>query len=243
MTARDSVLRGIVIVPAYNECACIGNVLDELLLCRQDFDIVVVDDGSRDGTDDIVRNRGVRLLRHPVNLGYGAAVQTGLRFAQQKHYDYAVLTDADGQHDPADIARLVGILQDKNVDVVLGSRFVVRNSDYRTSFTRGLGMRLFSRLALALTGQRIYDTTSGFQVVGKRAIAFLAAHYPSDFPDADVIIYLLLSGYRIAEVPAHFRTRNGGASMFTLTRKLYYPLKATLAIMAVVLRILHQPKE
>jgi len=202
----------------------------------------VVDDGSTDGSRELLENLPVTVLSHPVNLGYGAAVQTGLRYAVSRGYGTVVLMDADGQHVPSEIPILLAALE-KGADIVIGSRLLGGPSGYRIPLLRRMGITFFSALAKVLGGTRIHDVTSGFQAMRLEVARFLAEEYPVDFPDAEVIISLGLRKFRIAEVPAHFRMRVHGSSMYSNPAKaLYYPFKSLLASFIVLLRIIREKK-
>ncbi len=225
----------LIVIPAFNESRNIGPVLDGLRAAVPAADIVVVDDASTDGTRAIVRRLGVPVLALPVNLGYGGAVQTGLRYAVARGYERTVLFDGDGQHDPQDIPALVGALEAGQGDLIIGSRFV-GGAKYRMPFARRTGVRLFSLITRLLTGRRVRDITSGFQLMNRPTLELLSREYPADFPDAEVIIMLLRAGFRVAEVPVNIRPRLHGASMYSNWRAVYYPFKVIVAILAVMLR-------
>ncbi|MBI2267473.1 MAG: glycosyltransferase [Armatimonadetes bacterium] len=227
--------RILVIIPAFNEEKNIVPVIEEIRSTLASCDIIVIDDGSSDGTARMVKGSKEALIRHPINLGYGVAVQTGLKYAREQDYDMAILLDGDGQHDPADIDVLTRSLKENPADVVIGSRFL-HNKKYRESFARKAGRLLFAGISRVITGQRILDITSGFQALNKKAIHFLADEYPKDFPDAEVTILLSLHGFKMIEVPVDIRARQHGRSMYTVLRSAYYPLKVLIAILAALLR-------
>jgi glycosyltransferase involved in cell wall biosynthesis len=225
----------LVLIPAFNEEKNLASVISEVKASLPDFDIVIVNDGSKDRTREVARSAGAEVVSHPVNIGYGAAVQTGFKYACKKGYALVVLMDADGQHDAKDAPMLVRVLKEHSVDMVLGSRFMVK-SNYKTTFARVLGRNLFSLITYIITHKNFLD-------INGRAVAFLSRNYPVDFPDAEVIIMMLLNGFQIAEAPATFRQRIVGQSMFSLPKKLYYPFKGLLAILIVVMRDVFTKKE
>ncbi len=226
--------RLLVVMPAYNEARNIRRVL-EAVRGQVAADILVVDDGSSDGTAAEARKAGARVAVHPVNLGYGAALQTGYRFALRHGHDAVIQLDADGQHDPASIPRLVEELA--RADVVVGSRFLDGQS-YRPPPSRRLGMWLFGKVASALAGQHISDPTSGFQAISREALRFYAhERYPADYPDADVLAMVARAGLRLADVPVRMRQSADGKSMHGgLLKPLYYVFRMTLALALVPLR-------
>ncbi len=230
--------RGIIVIPAYNEAETIASVVREIGNEGIGCDIVVVNDGSGDGTEGVLRSLPVRVLSHPVNLGYGAAVQTGMMYAVREGYDFVVLMDADGQHVPSQVRLLLEEL-DRGKDIVIGSRFAGEAGAYRIPFFRRVGIRFFSLLAWLLGGTRIRDVTSGFQAMRRDVFTILAREYPVDFPDADVIVLLGRKKFRIGEVAAVVRERQGGESMYaSIGTVLYYPFKSLLASFMVLLRLL-----
>jgi len=224
----------LVIMPAFNEARRIREVVGAVR-GQVDADLLVVDDGSHDATAAEARAAGAIVASHPANLGYGAAVQTGYRYALRHGYEAVLQLDADGQHDPASIPGLLTALAD--ADVVVGSRFLDRGS-YRPPLARRLGMALFGAVASALAGQRITDPTSGFQAISRAALGFYAhERYPVDFPDADVLAMVARSGLRLAEVPVRMLASPDGKSMHSgLLKPLYYIFRMTLALALVPLR-------
>lgn len=234
MTLPAANPRLLVVMPAYDEARNVRRVLEEVR-GQLAADLLVVDDGSSDGTAAEARRAGARVAIHPVNLGYGAALQTGYRFALRHGYDAVVQLDADGQHDPASIPRLVAELA--RADVVVGSRFLDGGS-YRPPPARRFGMWLFGKVASALAGQRISDPTSGFQAVSREALRFYAhERYPADYPDADVLAMVARAGLRLAEVPVRMRTSADGKSMHGgILKPLYYVFRMSLALTLVPLR-------
>lgn len=230
----------LILIPAHNEAENIGAVLEEVRRLDPACDVVVVDDGSRDGTSEVVRRLGVPCIRHPYNLGYGGAVQTGLRYARARGYGTVVLMDGDGQHDAGQVPALVETLRRTGVDLVIGSRFV-EWTGYRVPALRRVGMVFFAWLTWAFAGLRVRDVTSGFQAVSGRAVAFLAEEYPLDYPDAETVILLVRSGFRVVEQRADVRPRQSGSSMHSGLRVLYYPFRALMGVIIVMLRTLTRP--
>jgi len=228
-------VRTLIIIPAYNETAVIARVVDDVRRAAPDVDIVVVNDASPDDTGARARAAGARVIDLPVNLGIGGAVQTGFKYAVAHGYDAAVQVDGDGQHPSEELPRLLGPLAAGEADVVIGSRFLEKTA-YKAPFTRRVGMILFSAVARWAMGQRITDTTSGFRALNRRALRFLAENYPVDFPDAETLVLLKRSGFRLLEVSVNMRPRLSGKSSTTTLRSLYYPFKQTLSVLVVMLR-------
>ena len=223
---RTAPRRTLVVVPAFNEAASVGRVVAEACALPQAPDIVVIDDGSSDGTGDGVPARVVRL---PFNCGIGAAVQTGIRLALDDGYDFVARLDGDGQHDARVLPALLALLQSGQADFVVGSRYVEREG-FQSSMLRRLGSRWFRVLLRLACGQQVSDPTSGLWAANRRAAALLAADYASDYPEVDALVLLARSGCRIVEVPTVMRERTTGTSSINAPRALYYMLKVTVAL-------------
>jgi glycosyltransferase involved in cell wall biosynthesis len=218
--------RTLIVVPAFNEAATVGRVVAEARALPQAPDVVVIDDGSSDGTGDGVDTRLVRL---PFNCGIGAAVQTGLRLALADGYDRVVRLDGDGQHDARVVPALLAVLESGQADFVVGSRYVEREG-FQSSVPRRIGSRWFRVLLRLACGQQVSDPTSGLWAANRRAAALLAADYASDYPEVDALVLLARSGCRIVEVPTVMRERAAGTSSINAPRALYYMLKVTVAL-------------
>lgn len=222
-------------MPAYNEERNLPHVLENLRRECPDHDVLVVDDGSRDGTYAAARRAGVPAVRLPVNLGIGGAVQTGLKYAVMRGHDVAIQVDGDGQHDPAEVKKLVNIIREGGCDMVIGSRYLEKTA-YRTPVTRRIGMICFSLFTSLVVRRKITDTTSGFRALNRPALEYLSRFYPVDFPDAEVLVMAHRRGYRMREVPVRMNARLHGRSSTTTLKSLYYPFKAGLAILALLLQ-------
>jgi len=224
-----------IIIPAYNEA---GRIATSIAGIRKfgNADVVIVNDGSDDDTAGEAKAAGARVIELPFNLGYGAALQTGFKYALDKGYEFAVQMDADGQHDPLSIEALISPVLKDEVDVVIGSRFLDKGN-YKAPFVRRMGMYFFGIITSVVTGRRITDPTSGFQALNKKVMEFYASDaYPADYPDADVIIMLHRQGFRFKEVPvimhnAAKRSMHGG-----ILKPLYYIFKMMLSIFVTLLR-------
>jgi glycosyltransferase involved in cell wall biosynthesis len=231
-------------VPAFNEEHTIARVIGELRAFDPGLDVVVVDDGSVDGTARAAAALGAEVLRLPFNLGIGGAVQTGFRFAFERDYDVVVRVDGDGQHDPAQLGRVLGPLLHGDADIVVGSRFAGDSaSGYRSSRSRRIGIRLLAGIVSRIVGQRLTDTTSGFQAVNRRGIALFARDYPHDYPEVEAIVMVHRHRLRLLEVPVEMRERGGGRSSITALRSVYYMVKVVLAIFVGLFRRNVVPEE
>jgi glycosyltransferase involved in cell wall biosynthesis len=223
-------MRVVAIVPAFNEAKNLPAVIGALRREAPGCDVCVVDDGSSDGTGEVAARLGVTVLRCPINLGIGGAVQTGYLWARASGHDVAVQIDADGQHDPAYLADALRPIAEGRADVVIGSRFL-SGEGYRSTPLRRAGIRYLSWLLRLRCGARVTDPTSGFRAAGRRAIELFAANYPSDYPEPEAVALARNAGLRLAEVPVRMAERRHGASSITAARAVYYLVKVSLALL------------
>jgi glycosyltransferase involved in cell wall biosynthesis len=219
----------LVILPAYNEETTVAKVIGNVRAVLPEADLVVVNDCSRDKTSEVARGTGARVLDLAVNLGIGGAMQAGYRFADQRGYDVAIQVDADGQHDPKEIPRILDPVLEGKADIVIGSRFS-SFSGYRFPLLRRIGSRLFSWAVSSIVGQRITDTTSGFRAANRKVIRLYALQYPQDYPEVEAVVMLHRAGFLITEVPVRMNPRLGGDSSISPLRGVYYMIKVPLAI-------------
>lgn len=228
--------RILIIIPAFNEGDRIHEIVRQVREMHRNYDIVVVNDGSRDDTAPAARAAGAFVVSHPFNLGYGVAIQTGYKFALAKGYDFVVQMDGDGQHDPTCIPQLLEPVMKDQADFSLGSRFLGTKS-YAPSLARRFGMIFFRWLISALIKTRITDSTSGFQAFNRKVIRYFTTEvFPCDYPDADMLLTLHRAGFRIKEVPVRMHAAVSGKSMHAGWMPLYYIFKMLLSIFVTLLR-------
>jgi glycosyltransferase involved in cell wall biosynthesis len=230
--------RYLAIVPAHNEVEAVGATVAELHAHAPDFDVVVIDDGSTDDTATAARKAGATVLTLPFNLGIGGAMQTGYLYALEQAYDIAVQIDADGQHDPRFVHPLLEELRrDASLNMVTGSRFLdPGNGGDRSTASRRVGIRIFSRVVSAITGQLVTDPTSGMRMVDRRGIALFAHDYPHDYPEVEAILLMHAHSLNSRELPVQMRARTSGQSAISAARSGYYMLKVLLAIFVGLFR-------
>lgn len=228
--------KNLIIVPAYNEAPNIGKVIDQIHHSEVACDVLVIDDGSTDTTAVVAESHGALVLRLPFNLGIGGAVQTGFKYAHVHGYDIAIQIDGDGQHDVAYLPQLINPILLQQIDLVIGSRFLVPSKGFQSTMTRRVGISFFVKLINILTGTVITDPTSGFRAHSKRLIAIFAKYYPHDFPEPEAIVVAQRAKAKIQEVPVEMRARQGGSSSIGSIKSVYYMLKVTVALVLHMMR-------
>jgi glycosyltransferase involved in cell wall biosynthesis len=223
--------KAVLILPAFDEAASLPGLLAEIRRVAPGFEVVVIDDGSRDDTSAVARACGAWVLRHPFNLGYGAALQTGYKWALRRGAELLVQMDADGQHLPGEIAGLVEPIEAGACDLVVGSRFL-EESGYRMGPLRSLGRHAFRALARA-TGLSVTDPTSGFQAMNRRTLALYAGDwFPPDYPDVDVLVCAVRAGLRVHERPVRMAPGVRPSTLHSGWKPLYYGYKMLLSMWA-----------
>lgn len=223
------------IIPAYNEEKSIGNVIKQIKTAIPEIDTLVVNDGSSDNTTANALQEGAEVITLPFNLGIGGAMQTGYIYAKRNNYDIAIQVDGDGQHNAGYITELVEALAADKADMAIGSRYVSKSA-YKSTLARRTGMVFFSGFVKLLTGKSIKDTTSGFRAVNRKIIDYFAFHYPTDYPEVDVLIKLHKNKYRVMEIPVEMNERKTGKSSITPLRSIYYMIKVSLSLLIGAIR-------
>lgn len=226
-------MRGLVIIPAYNEALNVGGVIGEI---RQHFsgDVAVIDDGSSDDTGRIAREAGAIVLRHACNLGIGAAVQTGFMYGLANDYQVVMRLDADGQHDPMYIIDFIRLLESGEADIVVGSRFLGRRG-YQSTAVRRIGIVILNIVSW-LVGTSTTDPTSGYWGVNRRALQVLAHSQADDYPETESLVMASRAGCRVREIPVLMRARSAGESSIGTLNAGYYMIKVVLSLLIERLR-------
>ena len=236
-------VRTLVIVPAWNEEKNLPPLLAKLCACPVPLDVCVVDDGSTDDTAQVASGLDrVTVIRLPVNLGIGGAVQTGYLFARERGYEVAVQVDGDGQHDPQAIGKILEPVISGQADLCVGSRFLAETG-YRSTWLRRAGIRYLSLLLRWRAGVRVLDPTSGFRAAGRRTIALFAEYYPSDYPEPESLAVARRHGLRIREVSVAMKARASGTSSINIWKSIYYFFKVSLSILLLPSRRLFARSE
>lgn len=228
-------MKKLIIIPAYNESSNIERTIAAIKKDAPDFDYVIINDCSKDNTLEICQKNKFNVISLPINLGIGGAVQAGYLYAQKNNYDIAVQVDGDGQHNPIFLSKMLEKMKDDSLDMVIGSRFIT-NEGFQSSFARRVGIKYFTWLINILTGVKITDATSGLRMINKELINRFAENYPDDYPEPETVVDVLISKYKVKEVPVIMNERLGGISSISLTKSVYYMIKVTMAILFVKLR-------
>ncbi len=228
-------MKKLIIIPAYNESENIEKTVEDIKENAKGFDYVVINDCSTDDTLEILKRNNYNYVSLPINLGIGGAVQTGYLYAKKYNYDVAVQVDGDGQHDPTFLSKMADYLDENNLDMVIGSRFIDKEG-FQSSFMRRVGIVYFTNLIKLLTGKTITDPTSGLRMAGRRVISLFAENYPKDYPEPETAVTAINNGMKIKEIPVIMRARQGGVSSITMKKSVYYMVKVTIAIIIEALR-------
>ena len=237
-------MKNLIIIPAYNEEAALPQTIAGLQTLPADFEILIVNDGSLDGTGKVAKDLAaasrlkLTVINLPLNSGIGVAMQTGYRFAAKAGvFAYVIQFDADGQHDAASLPELVRECESRGLDLCIGTRFLAaRGESFRSTFPRRIGIRFFSRLISLLSGLRMTDPTSGFRCAGERVWRRFAERYPEDYPEPESLFWCARNRLNIGEIPVRMQARQGGVSSIRAWKPVYYMLKVSMAILVDRLR-------
>lgn len=227
----------LIIIPCFNEEDSIAQLLTELLDLKLSYqmEIAVVNDCSTDHTLSIIRPFNVVVLNLPVNLGIGGAMQTGYKYAYRHQYDLAVQMDGDGQHPPAELAKLLAHHEKTQANVIIGSRFILKEG-FQSSLLRRSGIAYFHRLNRLFTGKRILDITSGFRLFDKKAISIAVENYPDEYPEPESLVAFAKAGLTIEEIAVVMKERQGGQSSIRSFSSIYYMIKVSIAMFFAYIR-------
>ena len=236
MTGGPTLPRIMVIVPALNEQGAIAGVVRSVQAIVPGVPVLVIDDQSDDATVAIAEQAGAQVLRLPVHLGLGGCVQAGYKLAFEMGFDYVVRVDGDGQHDARDIPRILEALYATGAEVVIGSRFVQAGGTH-TSFARSAGIVFFRLLLRPILGKMIYDPTSGFVGVNRKALAVFAHSFPLTYPEIEALVVLQRKRFRFHEIPCVMHPRRTGRSSITAITSLKYMMHVLLGVFVNILKI------
>jgi hypothetical protein len=242
MTAWENRRMGtLVFIPAWNEAGPVASVIRGVRERLPDVDVLVVDDGSTDETAARAAEAGAAVASLPFNQGLGAALQTGYLYALREGYDFCAHLDADGQHPPAEVARLLEEVRADRADLVIGSRFhedgaetgneEIDGEDYRATISRRIGISVFRFFLTLATRQRFTDTTSGMRAANRRVMELFSENYSPDFAEIESLQLAVREGLRVEEVPVRMLERAGGSSFLTPLRSLFFIFKGLIVLL------------
>lgn len=231
----------LLIIPAYNEEENILDTYNSIVTYNKEnntlYDVIVINDGSVDNTDKILKENKIPHVSLIGNLGIGGAVQTGYKYAKENDYSIAIQFDGDGQHDVAYVKDIIQPIINNKADMVIGSRFVQGStSDFKSTKARQMGIRIISFFIKMFTKTKIFDVTSGFRAIDRNLIEKFANDYPLEYPEPISTTEIILQNYKVAEVPVKMRERLGGVSSIRSWKNVYYMINVLLSIIIIKFR-------
>jgi glycosyltransferase involved in cell wall biosynthesis len=233
-------MRTLVFIPAWNEADSVAAVIGGVRERLPAADVLVVDDGSSDGTAARAAEAGATVASLPFNQGLGAALQTGYLYALREGYEFCAHLDADGQHPPAEVARLLAEVREDRADLVIGSRYrenagdgdsEAGRDDYRPTISRRIGTSVFRFFLTLATRQRFTDTTSGMRAANRRVMELFSESYSPDFAEIESLQLAVRQGLRVEEVPVRMLERSGGTSFLTPLRSAFFIFKGMIVLL------------
>lgn len=234
-------MRTLVFIPAWNEADSVAAVIAGVRERLPDADLLVVDDGSTDATATVAAEAGATVASLPFNQGLGAALQTGYLYALREGHDFCAHLDADGQHPPTEVGRLLAEVYEDRADLVLGSRYreaggdegtsEIAGEDYKPTLSRRIGTGVFRFFLTLATRQRFTDTTSGMRAANRRAIELFSESYSPDFAEIESLQLAVREGLRVEEVPVRMLERTGGSSFLTPLRSAFFIFKGMIVLL------------
>lgn len=220
-------MNGLVAIPVYNESENLLQVIQELESCIPSGNLFFIDDGSIDGSDKILQNKGVNYVKHPINLGYTEALRTGIIKAEKAEFEFVVFFDSDGQHRAEDLMKIIQLYEEEGFDLIIGSRY---NQDTDSNnFLRSLGTKFFSKITSLFAAAKITDVTCGLKLITRNYLP-LALKLSTEDMHAEFIVGLALAGAKIKEVDISVPSRVAGNSMYHFVKAFLYPAKTVLCI-------------
>lgn len=238
----------LIIIPAYNEGKNIQRVLEHLeQLEEMNFsdvaDILVINDASTDATNWIVKQMQYPMISQIYNMGYGCALQTGYKYAVRRGYKYLIQMDGDGQHDACNIPVIYQKLREADQggypDIVLGARFREDSADFPVSLPKRMVYAMFRSMIRMITGERISDPTTGLQGLSRKAFLYYSkySHFDDKYPDANMLIQMMLIQFKVVEVPAVMHPRTEGKSMHSGLKPFWYMLRVIYSVLIILIQV------
>lgn len=231
----------LLIIPAYNEedniLKTYNTIVEYNKKNKTNYDVIVINDGSRDNTENILMDNNINHITLIHNLGIGGAVQTGYKYAYEHDYDVAIQFDGDGQHDVRYVKNLIEPIILEKADFTIGSRYIDKNSsEFKSTLARQMGIKIISWFIKLMTKKKIYDTTSGFRACNRKVMREFVNSYPIEYPEPVTTTELLKKGYKVLEVPVNMHKREGGTSSIRCFKNVYYMINVLLSIFTVSIR-------
>ena len=231
----------LLIIPAYNEedniLKTYNTIVEYNKKNKTNYDVIVINDGSRDNTENILMDNNINHITLIHNLGIGGAVQTGYKYAYEHDYDIAIQFDGDGQHDVRYVKNLIEPIILEKADFTIGSRYIDKNSsEFKSTLARQMGIKIISWVIKLMTKKKIYDTTSGFRACNRKVMREFVNSYPIEYPEPVTTTELLKKGYKVLEVPVNMHKREGGTSSIRCFKNVYYMINVLLSIFTVSIR-------
>ena len=224
-------MKVLLIIPAYNEQENILSTVKKIENYSKEIDYIVINDGSTDNTEKILTEKKINHIKLVNNLGIGGAVQTGYKYAYENNYDIAIQFDGDGQHDVNYVPNICETIINGQADMCIGTRYLDKTeSKFQSTFMRRLGAKIITIFIRIFTGKKITDPTSGFRAVNKNVIEEFSKNYPTEYPEPESTVSLLVNGYRVQEAPVSMNERSGGVSSIRFFKTVDYMIKVVLAI-------------
>jgi len=225
----------LIVIPAFNEEGAIAGVVRDINRVLPGAPVLVIDDCSEDGTKYTAKAAGADVLGLPYHLGLGGCVQAGYKLAFELGYDFVIRVDGDGQHDAADIPRVLAALRETGCQMVIGSRFCEHNGAH-TSFLRALGIHLFRIILRPILGKPVQDPTSGFVGVNRQALEVFTRSFPLEYPEIETLVVLQRKRFQFQEIACQMRPRQAGRSSITPVKSLYYIVHVLLGVFVNILK-------
>ena len=226
-------MKTLVIIPCYNEEGNIENTVKSLI--KNKLDYIIINDGSTDKTLEIIKKNNFKYINLNNNLGIGAAVQTGYKYAANNNYDIAIQYDGDGQHDVNYIKKIIEPIEKGDADLVVGSRFVGEESEFKSTWIRRIGINILSLLFKIITKKDLKDMTSGFRACNKNIINMFAKAYPQEYPEPVTNLKVARSGFKLSEVPVKMKERKFGKSSISALKSTYYMINVIILFIVIAL--------
>lgn len=227
--------RIILVIPAYNEEESILKTYKSVEKynekSKEKLDVIVINDGSKDNTKEILEKNNIPHINLICNLGIGGAVQTGYKYALENGYDIAIQFDGDGQHDVNYVKEIVNPIENKKANMVIGSRFIEKDKEgFKSSKARRFGINIISFFIKIKTKKKLYDVTSGFRAIDKNLMELFSHNYPVEYPEPISTVNALKNGYSVDEVPVVMKEREKGKSSISSWKNAYYMINVILSI-------------